>query len=135
MPVLLGQTNMEIPELQDLQNQRIRRNEQRKNTRLFKPPLTGRFLASRHHHRTSLQLFIEVTHLPLRLLVGVVFFIFGIAANKTVWFFNRSANIDHNKYLQHNQIQRVAQQKIHHIPSSLPPRLPLRSQNGRHGSG
>lgn len=29
--------------------------------------------------------------------VGVVFFVFGIFANKTVWFFNRGANINPNK--------------------------------------
>jgi hypothetical protein len=32
-------------------------------------------------------------------MVGVVFFIFYFSAKHTVWFFNRSGNIDPEKYM------------------------------------
>ena len=35
-----------------------------------------------------------------RLAVGVVFFVFGIFGNKTVWFFNRSSKITPEKYIK-----------------------------------
>ena len=94
---ILGDLHVGILKIQNIQMQELSWDAEVENNIFDKPSFSGWFLVTQYYYGKPLQFFVKVFINELRLLVGVIFFIFGIFASKYIWFFNRSGKINHEK--------------------------------------